>query len=68
MTAPTLPTVWRLTPHERDGKRCVRCGAELGDDAIRAGIAVGYWGAHNRSVAVYECPAHTTAAEPGDTL
>lgn len=56
MTPRTLPTVWQLTRDQREGTRCVWCGTVLGDDAVYAGIAVGYWGAHNRSVGAYSCP------------
>ena len=65
MTARTLPTVWRLTPDERDGKRCIWCGVELGADAIPAGIAIGYWGAHNRSVRVDSCPDCSLPSDGG---
>lgn len=51
-----LPTVFALTRGQRNGTRCVWCGRALGDDAVPAGIAVGYWGAHNLSVGVYACP------------
>jgi hypothetical protein len=57
VTARTLPTVFALTRGQRNGSRCVWCGRALGDDAVPAGIAVGYWGAHNLSVGVYACPA-----------
>lgn len=60
MSTRTLPTVWQLTPGQRDATHCVWCSQRLGDDAIRAGLAVGYWGAHNRSVGVYrhpDCPS-----------
>ncbi|QFQ97471.1 hypothetical protein F9278_16015 [Streptomyces phaeolivaceus] len=56
MTARTLPTVWQLTPGQRDATRCVWCSTPLDHNAVHAGIAVGYWGAHNRSVGVYACP------------
>jgi hypothetical protein len=59
----TLPTVWQLTRGQREATHCVRCGTPLGEDAIRAGLAVGYWGAHDRSVAVYQCPT----TEQGDS-
>lgn len=55
MSTRTLPTVWALTRDQRDGTRCVWCGLKCGDDAVPAGIAVGYWGAHNRSVGVLAC-------------
>lgn len=61
MTQWTLPTVWALTREQRSGQRCVWCGRSLGADAVPAGIAVGYWGAHNRSVPVVACP---TCAQP----
>jgi hypothetical protein len=61
VSAGTLPTLWNLTRGEREGRLCIRCGAELGDDAIRVGTAAGYWGAHNRSVAIFECPACSPA-------
>ncbi|KFG08210.1 hypothetical protein [Streptomyces scabiei] len=57
MSTRTLPTVWKLTPGQREATHCVWCGLPLDDDAIRAGLAVGYWGAHNRSVGVYQHPA-----------
>ncbi|MBE1599669.1 hypothetical protein H4687_005798 [Streptomyces stelliscabiei] len=66
MSTRTLPTVWRLTRGQREATHCVWCSAVLGDDAIREGLAVGYWGAHNRSVAVYACPT-TCAKEQGET-
>lgn len=56
MSTRTLPTLWQLTPGQREATHCVWCGAPLSDGAIRVGLAVGYWGSHNRSVAVYECP------------
>ncbi|MDX3294589.1 hypothetical protein PV569_12825 [Streptomyces scabiei] len=67
MSTRSLPTVWRLTPGQREATHCVWCSRPLGDDAIRAGLAVGYWGAHNRSVGVYACPTHPHGlAETGD--
>ncbi|MDX3196399.1 hypothetical protein [Streptomyces scabiei] len=56
MSTRTLPTLWRLTPGQRDATHCVWCGLPLGEDPIRVGLAVGYWGAHNRSVGVYRHP------------
>lgn len=56
MSARTLPTVWELTYDQRMRTRCVWCARELGDDAVPAGKAVGYWGAHNRSTPVDSCP------------
>lgn len=56
MTTQTIPTVWDLTRAQRDGTHCVWCGRPLDDNAVLAGIAVGYWGPHNLSVAVYQCP------------
>ncbi|MFM9777109.1 hypothetical protein [Streptomyces scabiei] len=67
MSTRTLPTLWQLTPRQREAIDCVWCYQPLGDDAIRAGLAVGYWGAHNRSVGVYQhptCPDLTTKASP----
>lgn len=64
MTQQTLPTVWALTRGQRDGTRCVWCSQPLDDNAVQAGIAVGYWGAHNLSVGVYQCP--TTHRPGGD--
>lgn len=63
MSAGTVPTVWNLSRPVRDGKHCVRCFLPLDDDAVPAGIARGYWGAHNLSVTVYahrECPTAAT--------
>lgn len=65
MSQRTLPTVWVLTPGQRNGTRCVWCVRDLGDDAVHAGIAVGYWGAHNRSIGVYACP-DCVSPQPGD--
>jgi hypothetical protein len=56
MTQRTLPTMWVLTRAQRSRQRCVWCAKLLGADAVPAGIAVGYWGAHNRSVPVDSCP------------
>ncbi|WP_143674252.1 hypothetical protein [Streptomyces caniscabiei] len=55
MSPRTLPTMWQLTRAQRNAEHCVWCCLPLGDDAVYAGIAVGYWGAHNRSVGVYAC-------------
>ncbi|MEU6802512.1 hypothetical protein [Streptomyces neyagawaensis] len=64
MSAGTVPTVWRLSRPVRDGTRCVWCSHPLGDDSVPAGIARGYWGAHNLSVMVYACPICAGTAEP----
>lgn len=56
MSPRTLPTVFALTRAQRNGTRCVWDGKPLTKDAVPAGIAVGYWGAHNLSVTVYACP------------
>jgi len=56
VSARTLPTIWGLTYGQRNRTKCVWCALPLGDDAVPAGIAVGYWGAHNRSVPVDSCP------------
>ena len=56
MSQRTVPTVWDLTRGQRDGSHCVWCGRVLDDDAVPAGIARGYWGAHNLSVGVSACP------------
>jgi hypothetical protein len=55
--------MWQLTRGQREATSCVWCARPLGDDAIRVGLAVGYWGAHDRSVGVYACPHHQ---EQGD--
>ncbi|MDX2639927.1 hypothetical protein [Streptomyces stelliscabiei] len=56
MNQRSIPTVWQLTRGQRDAENCVWCGRLLDDSAVRVGLAVGYWGAHNRSVGVYSCP------------
>ena len=56
MSGRTLPTVWHLRRGQRERTHCVWCGQKLGDDAVPAGTAVGYWGAHNLSVPVDSCP------------
>lgn len=56
MSAGAVPTVWALTRGERDGTHCVRCFTRLGDEVVPAGIARGYWGAHDLSVTVYAHP------------
>lgn len=63
MSTATIPTVWRLSRDVRERKRCVWCFLPLDDDSVPAGIARGYWGAHNLSVTVYahrECPTAAT--------
>lgn len=67
MSTLTLPTVWGLTRGQRNGSRCVWCGRRLGADAVRAGVARGYWGAHDLSVAVYACPARHCLTETPST-
>jgi hypothetical protein len=64
MSTRTLPTVFALTRAQRDGTRCVWDGKPLHGGGVPAGIAVGYWGAHNLSVTVYACP---TACDQTDT-
>jgi hypothetical protein len=63
VTTRTLPTVWQLTYDQRMRIRCVWCALPLGDDAIPAGTAVGYWGAHNRSTPVDSCPGCATPTD-----
>ncbi|MFF6781464.1 hypothetical protein [Streptomyces sp. NPDC012510] len=58
MSHRTLPTVFTLTRRERSGQDCIWCGHALSAGAVPAGIAVGYWGSHNRSTQVYACPGH----------
>lgn len=63
MSAGTVPTVWALSRAVRDGLRCLRCSLPLDDERVPAGIARGYWGAHDLSVTVYahpECPPAST--------
>ncbi|WP_157878005.1 hypothetical protein [Streptomyces torulosus] len=57
MSAATVPTVWALSRPVRDGVRCLRCSLPLDDERVPAGIARGYWGAHDLSVTVYAHPA-----------
>lgn len=49
-------TVFGLTPGQRNRENCVWCNRQLGDDAVPAGIAVGYSGPHDLSVPVNACP------------
>jgi hypothetical protein len=59
-----VPAVFYLSSGARNGTHCVWCALPLGDDAVPAGIAVGYWGAHNRSITVLACPPCATT--PGE--
>ncbi|MFF7259444.1 hypothetical protein ACFZCL_04010 [Streptomyces sp. NPDC008159] len=63
MSASTVPTVWALSRPVRDGVRCLRCSLPLDGERVPAGVARGYWGAHDLSVTVYvhlECPPAST--------
>jgi hypothetical protein len=62
MTKRPIPSVWHLSPDVREGRRCVWCATALGEDAVPAGMARGYWGAHDRSVRVDSCPACAEAS------
>lgn len=63
MTQRTLPSVFCLTRGQRSGQRCVWCGRGLDDASAPAGIARGYWGAHDLSVPVWACPECATTEE-----
>ena len=56
MSTGAVPTVWRLSRRVREGTHCVWCFLLLGEQAVAAGVARGYWGAHDLSVTVYAHP------------